>query len=173
MKCPECGAQVKAETDTECPYCKAPIERPAAPPPNPLAAMFEDKDGNGIPDFMEGMARPVPGLNVKFTASTTVNQRYVVNGVTYGSLEEMPPEARKAMEGATGLLKGRLASGPGVAIGSPPSAKTSSVSASFTVTKQSATGPNARKSSRGGLGLLLFAAAVLAAILLMWLGSRP
>jgi hypothetical protein len=170
MKCPECGAQVKAET--ECPYCKAPIERPASSSPNPLAAMFEDKDGNGIPDFMEGAVNATPGVSVNFTTSATVNRRYVYNGVTYGSLEEMPPEARKAMEGATGLLKGRLASGTAAAIGAPPSASTSSVSASFTVTKRSAIGPNAQKSSRGGWGLFLFAAAVLAAILVMWLMSK-
>ena len=174
MKCPECGAQVEFEgnaTATECPYCKTRIDRPAPQPSNPLATLLEDKNGNGIPDFLETMAKPASGLNISFKASATVNQRYVVNGVEYHSLDEMPPEARKAFESASGVLEGKLALGPGALIGASPSASTSSVSKSFVFTKRIGTAQAGGKKSKGGLALFLFIAAILFALFVLWLRS--
>jgi hypothetical protein len=57
-----------------------------------LSTMFVDKDGNGIPDFLEGdMAK-----NVMTAFTSSVN----LNGQTYNGLNELPPEVRAKVQGA-------------------------------------------------------------------------
>ncbi len=64
-----------------------------------LANMFEDKNGNGIPDFLEGdMANKV--LNA-YTSSSSIN----LNGKMYNSMDELPPEMRDKIKGAFNMLK--------------------------------------------------------------------
>ncbi len=60
-----------------------------------LGPAFADRDGNGIPDIAEGKA----------TASSQpgMPSQIVVDGQTYGSLEEMPAEARRKYEDALRL----------------------------------------------------------------------
>jgi len=57
-----------------------------------LAKIFVDKNGNGIPDFMEGdMVR-----NVMTAFTSSVN----VNGQVYNNLNELPPDVRAKVQGA-------------------------------------------------------------------------
>jgi hypothetical protein len=59
---------------------------------NQMMSMFVDKNGNGIPDFLEGdMVK-----NVMSAYSTQVD----VNGNTYNSLDDLPPEMRQKVQGA-------------------------------------------------------------------------
>ena len=53
--------------------------------------IFKDQDGNGIPDLFEGAAS---------TQISTTSTRIVVNGKEYGSIEELPPDARARYEQA-------------------------------------------------------------------------
>ena len=54
--------------------------------------IFADKNGNGIPDFMEGdMVQKVLAAN-----STSIN----ISGATYHSLDELPPELRQSVDKA-------------------------------------------------------------------------
>jgi hypothetical protein len=102
MKCSQCQAEVKlapGAAEADCPYCGATVSRPAPRSADPLGALFADENGNGIPDFVEGLGVPVRGAGAKVTVSRSVSQRFVVNGVTYDSLEAMPPEARRIFEG--------------------------------------------------------------------------
>ncbi|MDD5308211.1 MAG: hypothetical protein PHU25_12890 [Deltaproteobacteria bacterium] len=179
MKCPECGAQVSVEGNAaraNCPYCGAQVESPAPAPVNPLAAIFEDKNGNGVPDFIEGMMKPGSGMNVKLTTSATVNQRYVVGGVEYGSLEEMPPEARKALQGAAGVLKGGFPLDFGVMDAQGPSSAASQTGSTFsksvTVTARNAPTPTAQKKSKGAWTAFLVIALIAAGLFAAWLASR-
>lgn len=57
-----------------------------------LSSMFVDKNGNGIPDFLEGdMARKVM---TAFTSNVNFN------GQTYNSVNDLPPEMRDKVQGA-------------------------------------------------------------------------
>ena len=63
---------------------------------NQMMSMFVDKNGNGIPDFLEGdMVR-----NVMSAYTTQVD----VNGNTYNSLDDLPPEVRQKVQGAFAKL---------------------------------------------------------------------
>ena len=54
--------------------------------------IFADKNGNGIPDFMEGdMVQKVLAAN-----STSIN----ISGQTYHNLDELPPELRQSVDKA-------------------------------------------------------------------------
>ena len=105
MKCPECNAAVKFEgnvTQMDCPYCGASIERPAPPAPaGPLGALLEDRNGNGIPDIFEGMGQ---GSAVNITTTARVESMFIVNGVQYKSLNDMPADVRAQYEQITGAL---------------------------------------------------------------------
>lgn len=62
-----------------------------------LSNMFVDKNGNGIPDFLEGdMAQNV------ITAITS-NVHY--NGQTYNSVNELPPDVRGKVQEAFAKLE--------------------------------------------------------------------
>jgi phage-related protein len=63
-----------------------------------LAKIFVDKNGNGIPDFMEGdMVR-----NVMTAFTSNVN----FNGQMYNNLNELPPDVRAKVQGAFDKLAG-------------------------------------------------------------------
>jgi hypothetical protein len=56
--------------------------------------IFADKDRNGIPDVLEG--NPVINL--------AGGMKFVVDGQTYNSMDELPPEARAKYEQAMGSM---------------------------------------------------------------------
>jgi hypothetical protein len=89
MKCPDCGATAQRPVTVEAPTAAD----------DPLAAVMklvEDRNPNGIPDAFEGM---VPGANVSHkTVVRTVSTTFSVNGRTYKSVDEMPPEIRRRFE---------------------------------------------------------------------------
>jgi len=67
--------------------------------------IFADKNGNGIPDFMEGdMVQKVLAAN-----STSIN----ISGQTYHSLDELPPELRQSVDKAFQVIT-KLGIIPGV-----------------------------------------------------------
>ena len=67
--------------------------------------IFADKNGNGIPDFMEGdMVQKVLAAN-----STSIN----ISGQTYHNLDELPPELRQSVDKAFQVIT-KLGIIPGV-----------------------------------------------------------
>ena len=56
------------------------------------------RDGDGLPEIVKH-----PGLSVR--AGTTVNQRFVVNGVEYQDLASMPADARQVYDQAMQAMK--------------------------------------------------------------------
>lgn len=63
-----------------------------------VANIFVDKNGNGIPDFMEGDM--VKNVMTAFTSSVNVN------GQVYNNMNELPPEVRAKVQGAFDKLAG-------------------------------------------------------------------
>lgn len=61
-----------------------------------MSSIFLDKDGNGIPDFMEG--------NIAMNVMNASASGYVVNGKTYASLDDMPKDMRSKMRSAFDAL---------------------------------------------------------------------
>ena len=65
--------------------------------------LLADKDGNGIPDILEGKALPstsqTGGTITPILTNTTVS-RVVVNGKEYSSWDEIPADLRQAFEKA-------------------------------------------------------------------------
>lgn len=57
-----------------------------------IANMLVDKNGNGIPDFLEGDL--VKNVMTAFTSSINVN------GQNYNGMNELPPEVRARVQGA-------------------------------------------------------------------------
>jgi hypothetical protein len=53
---------------------------------------LEDRNGNGIPDILEDEGGPPSGGKV------VVQNRIAVNGVTYRSIDDMPPDVRAVYE---------------------------------------------------------------------------
>lgn len=63
-----------------------------------MSQMFVDKNGNGIPDFLEGdLAK-----NIIAASSST----FVYNGKTYNSLDEMPEDIRNKVHTAFDMMSG-------------------------------------------------------------------
>lgn len=63
-----------------------------------MSQMFIDKNGNGIPDFLEGdLAKNI------ITASSST---FVYNGQTYNSLAEMPEDIRNKVHTAFDMMSG-------------------------------------------------------------------
>ena len=75
-----------------------------------MSQMFVDKNGNGIPDFLEG------DMVQKVLAAHSTNMHVSVNGKTYHTLEDLPPELRQSVDGAFKMLSsiGILSNMPGV-----------------------------------------------------------
>lgn len=111
MKCPECSGNVKWHGDAtqmDCPYCQASIVKPApsAPPPppapqDPIRSMLETKAGIATRDIFEGMGQ---GSAVDITSTTRVESMFIVNGVQYESLDDMPASVRAQFDQATHTL---------------------------------------------------------------------
>ena len=63
-----------------------------------MSQMFVDKNGNGIPDFLEGdLAQNI------ITASSST---FVYNGKTYNNLNEMPEDIRNKVHTAFDMMSG-------------------------------------------------------------------
>lgn len=102
MKCPQCGALVEtppAAGPARCRYCRAELPRPEASSEDPLGNLFADRDGNGVPDVLDGMLKN-PGAS--FTHQSTTH--YVVNGVRYDRMEDVPEEMKALLRRTQGLL---------------------------------------------------------------------
>jgi hypothetical protein len=69
------------------------------------APLLEDRDGNGVPDLLEGKAG--------FKLAARVAKALLVNGVKYNSPDEMPPDVRQLYEQTMAKAK---AGGSGVKI---------------------------------------------------------
>lgn len=65
-----------------------------------VSQMLVDKDGNGIPDLLEGDVVQ----NVFATHSTS--SHITVNGKVYHTLEDLPPHLRQSVDGAFKILSG-------------------------------------------------------------------
>ena len=61
-----------------------------------MSSLFMDKDGNGIPDFMEG--------NIAMNVMNASASGFLVNGKTYASLDDMPEDMRSKMHSAFDAL---------------------------------------------------------------------
>ncbi len=57
-----------------------------------IAGMLVDKDGNGIPDFLEG--------DVVKNVVSVFNSSADVNGQSYRDINELPPDVRAKIQGA-------------------------------------------------------------------------
>lgn len=63
-----------------------------------MSQIFVDANGNGIPDFLEGDI--VKNVVTAHSTQTNIN----VNGKTYHSYNELPPEMREHVDGAFKML---------------------------------------------------------------------
>lgn len=63
-----------------------------------MTRMFADENGNGIPDLLEG------DMVKKVLAVHASNMNVSVNGQTYHSLEELPPDLRQSVDNAFMML---------------------------------------------------------------------
>jgi hypothetical protein len=61
---------------------------------------MKDRDRSGIPDIAEGGSGP------RLPEGVVIEKHMVVNGQTFRSVEEMPPDVRAAYEDAMGRLRG-------------------------------------------------------------------
>lgn len=57
-----------------------------------LSSMFVDKNGNGIPDFLEG--------DLASNIITAVTSNVNINGKTYNNVNELPDDMRQRVQGA-------------------------------------------------------------------------
>jgi hypothetical protein len=106
MKCDNCGASLPAAKTpvVTCGYCGAEVA--TARPPEVAkgsSSLLADRDGDGIPDIVEGLIG-----EGQVASSVTVQSatRYEVDGKVYSSLEEMPPHLRQLLEQSQQLLAG-------------------------------------------------------------------
>ncbi len=74
-----------------------------------VSQILVDKNGNGIPDLLEG------DMVQKVLAAHSNNMHVTVNGKVYHTLEDLPPDLRQSVDGAFNMLSnmGILASSPG------------------------------------------------------------
>lgn len=79
-----------------------------------MTRMLVDENGNGIPDLLEG------DMVQKVLAMHSSKMQVNLNGRTYHSLEELPPDLRQSVDGAFNMLSkmGMLANTP--AMENPP-----------------------------------------------------
>lgn len=63
-----------------------------------MSHMFVDKNGNGIPDFLEG------DMVQKVLAVHSSNMHVTVNGKPYHTLEDLPPDLRQNVDQAFQML---------------------------------------------------------------------
>lgn len=74
-----------------------------------VSQILVDKNGNGIPDLLEG------DMVQKVLAAHSNNMHVTVNGKVYHTLEDLPPDLRQSVDGAFNMLSnmGILANPPG------------------------------------------------------------
>jgi len=65
-----------------------------------LTNMFMDKNGNGIPDFLEGDI--VKNISTFYNAASTIN----FNGAAYNNLNELPPDVQEKVKTAFNKISG-------------------------------------------------------------------
>lgn len=63
-----------------------------------MSAMLVDKNGNGIPDLLEG------DMVQKVLAAHSNNAHISVNGRVYHNLKDLPPDLRQSVDGAFQML---------------------------------------------------------------------
>lgn len=63
-----------------------------------MSQMFVDKNGNGIPDFLEG------DMVQNVLAAHSTKTKVSVDGKTYHTLEDLPPELRQSVDSAFQML---------------------------------------------------------------------
>lgn len=89
-----------------------------------VSQILVDKNGNGIPDLLEG------DMVQKVLAAHSDNMHVTVNGRVYHTLEDLPPDLRQSVDGAFNVLSnmGILAntSGANAPYTNPPSQQDSS-----------------------------------------------
>jgi hypothetical protein len=90
-----------------CRYCRAELPRPETSSEDPLGNFFADRDGNGVPDVLDGMLKN-PGAS--FTHQSTTH--YVVNGVRYDRMEDVPEEMKVLLRRTQGLLDDPVGAAP-------------------------------------------------------------
>jgi hypothetical protein len=66
-------------------------------------SVLADKNQNGVPDILEGVMA-TDGINVQTTPITISSSQFIVDGKTYSSVDELPPEARAKYEQAMAKL---------------------------------------------------------------------
>ena len=118
VKCSNCNAAIDAAPPEvpllTCVYCATQMHNPAAQAqrtaatapnlPAGIADLLADRDGDGIPDIVQGKGG-AQGATVTTTTTTTTSQSsYVINGQRYNSPEEMPPDVRQIFEKTAALL---------------------------------------------------------------------
>lgn len=104
MKCHNCGASFEQSgggAEITCQYCGAVNARPGPPPgaaSNPLGDLFADRDGDGVPDIVQNLGGGGGDHSVQVSQVSTSTQVQVsVNGKTYSSLDQVPPEQRELL----------------------------------------------------------------------------
>lgn len=80
--------------------------------PDELKVVFKDENNNGIPDMVEGILAGTNDLknsSAQTSGSSNVNANFTTffyNGQQYGSLDQLPPNAKQMVEkGLAGLEK--------------------------------------------------------------------
>ena len=61
-----------------------------------MSQMFVDKNGNGIPDFLEG--------DIAMNVMTASSGSFTMNGQTYSNVDEMPEEMRNKVKSAFDMM---------------------------------------------------------------------
>lgn len=133
IQCPGCNARVEVKAGAQtarCEYCGAPLSLPSSPQSgdpigDAMGKMFEDKDGDGVPDLFQAMASGGGGQSVRHV-SMQQSTRYVVNGKEYRTIEEMPPDVRRIFESTQGMIAGAVRSAGSPMASSPSTGQSSS-----------------------------------------------
>ncbi len=87
--------------------------------PAEFKVMFEDKNNNGIPDFVEGILAGAEDMknSVHVSGKDSINANFttfVYNGTQYSDMNQLPPDARTIVETSLAKLEksGMKISGP-------------------------------------------------------------
>lgn len=156
IECPNCGSpisELQPDRRRRCAHCRTmftpPGETPVAPAP-------------GVP-----APQPGPGMQSASFSSSTI----VVNGRTYSSLDEMPPEARAAYQQMMGVFADKDGNGvPDILEGAASmrqvaeqlrQSTTVGGATTFTVTPRAQAVAERKSQQRGCITLVIIAAATL------------
>lgn len=132
--------------------------------------IFQDANGNGIPDFLEG--------DIAKNVMTAFTSNVTYNGQSYNNLNDLPPEARQRVEAAfvklnnLGLIAGTPTGAP--AQPRPPAFEPAFKSSKPLLQQEPVIDESGSRNWMiiiGFLGVLLFCAVAFAVIMLMRLGA--